>query len=654
MFMLCKIFYMKKIIVVLVVLMLAVSCKKEAVVKNDSLSATQKQIERDYRRVFYMSKVNPDSLQFYADKLEKETVGQPTEYKVMAMIAKGIYYGNFNSYQLALEEYEKALVLLKDSRADSLKCRLYIGIGNNSKINGNNPKAFANFYKALRLYEKLGDRFGIANVNSNIAQIHMQKGDIVLAKEYLHTALKTMVQDKTDGFYLTTSHALANVYGMNGEYEKALALDEEGIRISNSIGSDKVKAMFLDNKANCFMYSNQLDSAQYYFDECLKLDLKIGNEKQIADSYSNLGFLASLKKDFPKAEKLLFKSIDMLKTIKYKPNLSKAYSMLVGVYEQQHKFEKALEMQKEFYREYKLMIDEKKEASLAEFRIIHETQQKERKLATNKVELLKKEVESKRQKATIIILSVLVFFVVIVGYLIYRQQRLRVNQQKQEFQLKSAISQIETQNKLQEQRLNISRDLHDNIGAQLTFIISSVDNVKYGFDVKNAVLGSKLDNISTFTKDTIIELRDTIWAMNNNHITFEDLKVRILNFIEKAKLAKEDIHFKFTIDEALQDITLSSIQGINIYRTIQEALNNAMKYAKASEIVIEAELREGIVKINIDDNGKGFDFETTEIGNGLYNMKKRIEDIGGTLNVSSEIGKGTSINILVEKDFLNK
>lgn len=642
---------MNKIIAIFAFLVIAISCKREVVPKNDPLSANRKQIERDYRRVFYMSKVFPDSLLLYAEKLERQTTHQPNEYKAMAVIARSIYYANFNSYQLAMEEYEKGLLLLKDSKADSLKCRFYIGIASYAKVNGNNPKAFANLYKALGIYERLGDRTGIADVNANIAQVHAQKGDVKLAKEYLHIALKTMEKDKTDGFYLTTSHSLANVYGMNGEYDKALALDEEGIRISDNIGSDKIKAMFLDNKANCFMYTNQLDSAQHYFDECLKLDLKIGNKKQIADSYSNLGYLASLKKDFPTAEKLLFESIGMLKKMKHKPNLSKSYSLLVGVYEQQDKFEQALEIQKEFQKQYKLMIDEKKEAALAEFRIIHETQQKERKLAENKVQLLKREVESKRKNTAILVLSVLVFFIIMVGYMTYRQQRLKVNQQQQEFQLKSAISHIETQNKLQEQRLSISRDLHDNIGAQLTFIISSVDNAKYGFDVRNSVLGNKLDNISNFTRETIIELRDTIWAMNNNHITFEDLRVRIFNFIEKAKLAKEDIHFKFSIEDSLEEVSFSSIQGINIYRTIQEALNNAMKYAEASEIVILARQSDRTIKIDIDDNGKGFEFGATEIGNGLHNMKKRIEDIGGIFEVDSGIGKGTRISIAIDKPF---
>ena len=92
--------------------------------------------------------------------------------------------------------------------------------------------------------------------------------------------------------------------------------------------------------------------------------------------------------------------------------------------------------------------------------------------------LLKKEIEAKQKNTTILILAIVVLFIALLGYLIYRQQRLKNRQQEQEFYLQKAIANIESQNKLHEQRLSISRDLHDNIGAQLTFVISSVDNLK--------------------------------------------------------------------------------------------------------------------------------------------------------------------------------
>jgi len=261
--------------------------------------------------------------------------------------------------------------------------------------------------------------------------------------------------------------------------------------------------------------------------------------------------------------------------------------------------------------------------------------------------LLEKEAESKKKTNLIIAISALAFFIALIGLLIYRQQKLKNSQQEQEFQLKSAIAQIEMQNQLQEQRLSISRDLHDNIGAQLTFIISSVDNIKYAFDIQNAKLDNKLQSISNFTKNTIVELRDTIWAMNNNEITFEELRARILNFIEKAKDAREGIDFRFTIDESLNQIKLSSISGMNIYRTIQEAVNNAIKYAEASEISIEAKNIDNKIAIAIKDNGIGFDVAKIEKGNGLLNMEKRIEDIGGIFKINSEDKKGTTISLLL-------
>jgi signal transduction histidine kinase len=200
---------------------------------------------------------------------------------------------------------------------------------------------------------------------------------------------------------------------------------------------------------------------------------------------------------------------------------------------------------------------------------------------------------------------------------------------------------------LQEQRLNISHDLHDNIGAQLTFIISSVENIKYAFDLKNTKLDYKLQNISTFTKSTILELRDTIWMMNHDAIVFEDLRARILNFIEKAKDATGTIYFNFTIDESLIRMKLRSIAGMNIYRSIQEAVNNTIKYSEADQIDIDVKKNDIKMWIQIKDNGIGFDISSTEKGNGLVNMEKRIEDIGGSYKLSSEVNKGTTITLLV-------
>ena len=235
----------------------------------------------------------------------------------------------------------------------------------------------------------------------------------------------------------------------------------------------------------------------------------------------------------------------------------------------------------------------------------------------------------------------------LLGYLFYNQQKLKNRQLQKENQLKDALIKIETQNKLQEQRLRISRDLHDNIGAQLTFIISSLDNLKYGFKIPEK-LGNKIKGISEFTTTTIHELRDTIWAMNKDKITFEDLQIRISNFIDQANLAAQNIKFNFNVYESVDnEMAFTSVKGMNIYRIIQEAINNAVKYAEASAIHVDISKHEDRMIIRIKDDGKGFNEATINRGNGLNNMRKRSEDIKGQLTIHSEIDKGTVVEVII-------
>ena len=219
------------------------------------------------------------------------------------------------------------------------------------------------------------------------------------------------------------------------------------------------------------------------------------------------------------------------------------------------------------------------------------------------------------------------------------------------------MSKIETQNKLQEQRLRISRDLHDNIGSQLTFVTSSIDNLKYALEGSNEKVTQKLGYISEFTTQTIYELRDTIWAMNKTKITSEDLQVRIANFIEKAGKATNGVSFTFNVGEGVSEKTFTSVQGMNMYRIIQEAVNNSLKYANAKHISVHINKTDEIhtqdkatpqaqqLKIEIEDDGIGFNEATIEAGNGLTNIRKRSRDMNGMATIVSQENKGTTITV---------
>ncbi|UPT71536.1 MAG: histidine kinase [Flavobacterium sp. JAD_PAG50586_2] len=334
-----------------------------------------------------------------------------------------------------------------------------------------------------------------------------------------------------------------------------------------------------------------------------------------ATNYTNLAVIATKTNQLDKAGQILTRAKEYSQKSKSVEKLRDYYRAEYEYNKLRKNLQKTVESQEQYIKLRDSVFNKNRDKSFLEIEAKYQTAQKEK-------EILNKELEIKKKNTQTVILAIIIAALLIITFLVYRQQKLKNRQQEQEFELKSAIAKIETQSKLQEQRLQISRDLHDNIGAQLTFIISSVDNIKYAFEIQNSKLDTKLSSISNFARSTIIELRDTIWAMNNSEITFEDLQTRIHNFVEKAKEAKHNIEFGFTIEKNLMDSKFTSIEGMNIYRTIQEAVNNSMKYAEATRVEINIEQRKNNIAIIISDDGKGFDSNKVELGNGIANMKK--------------------------------
>jgi signal transduction histidine kinase len=147
-------------------------------------------------------------------------------------------------------------------------------------------------------------------------------------------------------------------------------------------------------------------------------------------------------------------------------------------------------------------------------------------------------------------------------------------------------------------------------------------------------------------------LRDTIWALNKDDITFDDLKSRLYNYIEQAKLAQEKIHFEFD-NQLSTNFSLNAIQGVNLYRVVQEAINNAIKYSVASKITLKITETNSEINIEVIDDGIGFELNKISAGNGLQNMKNRADKINTLIRIESKPDEGTKICLTLRKDTLN-
>ena len=564
--------------------------------------------------LYSQTKKSIDSLNTISFDIRQEKASMlEDDYLMNAKNAKKIKYklGEAESYSnLSLVYYYQGKYE-KDVYYSLQAIALYEAIDNKEKL-------------ALE-YGELGYRMKKRNIQK--ALFYMQKGKNIAEKNRFQKPLLSIY----------------NNYGylkeLQKEMDSALYFYNKCLKIKEKIKDSVGIPYSLNNIAMIYMQQNKFSKAQELLTKSLKIRTELKDQTGIAENNFYFGDLSFNQKKYSEAINYYEKTLETAKKTNYLDLIQNCYQAISKSNDLLGNDKEALVNFKNFILYKDSILNKETNSKIAELDIKFETTKKEK-------QIIQQQAEVKKRNLYLVGLSGLILLLGIIAYLINRQQKQKLAQQEQEYQLKNAISQIETQNKLQEQRLSISRDLHDNIGAQLTFIISSVDNVKYAFDITNEKLDQKLTNISSFAKETILELRDTIWAMNHNEISYEDLEIRINNYIEKAKQSKDQISFSFAIEDVLKTKRLTSVEGMNIYRTIQEAINNAIKYANASIISVNVKEQDGQTKITISDNGSGFDTETTESGNGLQNMKKRIEEIGGKFVLSSSI-EGTKIEVLV-------
>lgn len=582
-----------------------------------------------------------------------------------------LYFGKFYSQNNELQK----------SKIDSIN-KLYV-----QGLNIPQDSIISLFQQNLKNAEKIGYPLGMADAYSQLSLVYGYQGKY---KESTQNAIEGIkIYEKLGQLDRVADHYAEMGYGMKyRNLPQALYYMQKGKNIAEANNFENELKDIYNNYGVLKEIEGQLDSALYYFNKGLDIKIKFNDTIGIPYSWSNLAGAYGLQENYSKAREFFNKSLQqrliwadslgiaenytqlgevfmaegkwkdaipfMHKSLpisvkKQYQNLAQYnYKMLSDIYKKLNNTDSALF----YFEQYSAVKDSvhslKVQQSIAALNIEFETEKKQNEILKQRAQLAEKDLEVRRKNTWIFGSLGLAFLLGMLGYLLYNQQKLKNRQLQKESELKTALAKIETQNKLQEQRLRISRDLHDNIGAQLTFIISSIDNLKYGFSDIGEKLAAKLSGISTFTQQTIYELRDTIWAMNKERITFEDLQARIANFIEHAKSASENTEFSFNIDKNVDEHhVFSSVEGMNIYRIIQEAVNNALKYAAAETIEVNIERTGKKLKIEIADNGRGFDENTVQLGNGLNNMKKRAKEIGGQLQVVSVPNKATRVSLFL-------
>jgi len=192
---------------------------------------------------------------------------------------------------------------------------------------------------------------------------------------------------------------------------------------------------------------------------------------------------------------------------------------------------------------------------------------------------------------------------------------------------------------LERMRVRIASDLHDDIGSSLSSIALITDMVRKSITAHEPQQLQLLD-ASRAARHTADALKDIVWIITPEHDKLDDIILRMKDSAAKLLIGTE---YSFHCSDGALEHVLDMEFRRNVLLIYKETLNNIAKYAKATKVEITIGERGSEFHLDITDNGIGFDMSTVRKGNGLGNLKRRAEKLGGTMEVISAPGKGTSI-----------
>lgn len=545
-------------------------------------------------------------------------------------------------YIKALEFYKKSLQLAKQMK----KAKLIASVSNNIGLlewkAGNYKDALAIFFSALRYAESIGSDKIQGNISSNIGLVYQDINRSQEALMWQKKALTFRMKDKNDYNLASNYNNLANAFSLVNKPDSVFFYQDKAIDLQTEIEDSYGLGISYLNAGIEYKNIKNYSKAFRYYEKSKSIREEIKDSLGLSFTYMNMAEAYKLTGNLNKAIAFGEKALAVSKNIKSNDRIAESSKSLADSYKLSGNLGKAIELQQEYTDYQDKVFNDKMIDKVAFLNIKYETEKKEKELSLAKLKVSKEVLASKQKNIWLIVLAG--FF--IVALLVFRNLAIKSRLKQKQLALENDLLQEQNISKAHQQRLEISRDLHDSIGSQLTLMSSTLDSLRNISVSDSSRSKEKISSLSTFVDLSMSELRNTLWILNTDGVFLEDLHLKILNFINNASGAKEDIKFNYQFN-IKKNVKLDSKVAANIFRILQEIINNSLKHSCAGVIDIQIKQNLNDLKMIISDDGIGFEFDKEKYSSfGLSNIQKRTDELSGTLNLETSPGKGTKYTIV--------
>lgn len=539
-------------------------------------------------------------------------------------------------------------------------------------------KAYYHYNKAYNYFESIGLQYYAAKMLYGMSFIKGRFREYAGSEKLILKAIsKYKKLKKNKALYASYNHLALLQYDIK-EYDKALFYHKKALEyVSKLKDKEDFTATSLNNIGIVYIDKREYLNALNNFNKVLEdEDLKNKNINHYARVVDNRAYCKLLYKDTIDVKRDLYESLiirtnlnNMAGITISKIHLSEYYSFIkdslraISYAREANALSKKIKNSRDYLASLILLsnLDKKNAAIYLEKHITfndslqdvnRKTQNKFTRIAYETDEYIEETKQLSQQKVWLLVICLTLLFILSLIYYIQKQKAkseklvLETAQQKADEQV--YILTLRQQAKLEEEktkeRNRISEELHDGILGKLFGIRVDMGFLELkGSDDTLKKHESFLKELQHIEKEIREVSHKLSFNFSNAKINFNTLIVQLL----KNKGEIGDFTYSLQLSEAVLWENIDEVIKVNVYRIIQEALQNIIKYAKATDVIIRFSLEQENLVVTIKDNGIGLDVKKKTKGIGVKNMKSRIEKLKGNFNIDSKISKGTAIYLKI-------
>jgi len=590
-------------------------------------------------------------------------------------------YYNINNWR----EYRKTvqLVLKKSEQSkdtvSSAKAYTYLGdfYGSQSV----SDSAFMCYFKAEKMYLKLNDNLNLAKTRLSKALLQYNESDLMGSEIAVFKALSALKGENEKETIYESYNLLGIIYNELGEYDKAIEYQNKALASIDDKTTNIVfqsKATSLNNIGYVYQNLNKNKEAIPYFQKGLehKKDLMLYKPFIYAMLLDNLAYSRFKLKEYSGVSEMLDQSLKLRDSLHLTTGIIISQIHLSEFYASKNDTVKALQYSKEALATARnsknnrnvllplkeLAVIEPKKAAIYNKEYIHvndSLQKADRKMG-NKFTRIEYETDQIKEEntilttqnrnlvyifGTVLILGLFLYIIKVqkakTRELMYKQEQQKANEEIYNLMI-SQQSDVETIRIKEKKR--VAQELHDGVLGRMFGVRMNLDSLNKIHDEtaahqRNSYL-SELKNIEQDIREISHDLNREKSELINNFVAIVDNLLEEQKKTFKSKLVS-------TIDSNIKWESMSNSIKINLYRIVQESLQNINKYANANAIKVEFKKGVDNLLLEISDDGIGFDVNRAKKGIGLQNMLSRINECKGTFDIKSKKGEGTIITVTV-------